>query len=83
MAQGQTSESVAQARLVIHNIGLLLSGDIGNPILDADTVVAVNGKISAVGKAKDLDTASATIRIDRVRIRLAGSTATCMVESLL
>src|ERR1700674_480653 len=64
MAQEQTSESVAPARLVIHNIGLLLSGDIGSPILDADTVVAVNGKITAVGKAKDLDTASAAIRID-------------------
>src|SRR5207245_8890231 len=61
-AQGQTSESVAPARLVIHNIGLLLSVDIGNPILDADTVVAVNGKISAVCNAKDLDTAGAPIR---------------------
>src|SRR5260370_283721 len=49
MAQGQTSESVTPARLVIHNIGLLLSGDIGNPILDADTVFAVNGKIAAAG----------------------------------
>src|SRR6202048_1807571 len=71
MAQGQTSESVAPARLVIHNIGLLLSGDIGSPILDADTVVAVNGKITAVGKAKDLDTASATIRIDAKGTTLA------------
>src|SRR5438876_1016636 len=71
MAQGQTSESVPPARLVIHNIGLLLSGDIGNPILDADTVVAVNDKISAVGKAKDLDTASATIRIDAKGTTLA------------
>lgn len=71
MAQGQTSQSVAPARLVIHNIGLLLSGDIGSPILDADTVVAVNGKITAVGKAKDLDTASATIRIDAKGTTLA------------
>src|ERR1700737_3774307 len=71
MAQEQTSESVAPARLVIHNIGLLLSGDIGSPILDADTVVAFNGKITAVGKAKDLDTASATIRIDAKGTTLA------------
>jgi enamidase len=71
MAQEQTSESVAPARLVIHNIGLLLSGDIGSPILDADTVVAVNGKITGVGKAKDLDTASATIRIDAKGTTLA------------
>jgi enamidase len=71
MAQGQTSESVAPARLVIQNIGLLLSGDIRSPILDADTVVAVNGKITGVGKAKDLDTASATIRIDAKGTTLA------------
>src|ERR1700736_492411 len=64
MAQGQTSVSATPTRLVIHNIGLLLSGDLGSPVLDADTVVAVKGKITAVGKAKDLDTASATIRID-------------------
>src|ERR1700731_648310 len=64
MAQEQTSESAAPTRLVIHNIGLMLSGDIGNPILDGDTVIAVNGKITAVGKAKDLDTANATTRVD-------------------
>ena len=40
------------ARLVIRNIGLLLSGDLEQPILDADTVVAVDGKITAVGKQK-------------------------------
>src|SRR6202040_2510195 len=59
------------SRLLIRNIGLLLSGDIGSPILDADTVVAVNGKITAVGKAKDLDTASPTIRIDAKGTTLA------------
>ncbi len=45
-----------QSRLVIRNIGLLLSGDLRNPISDADTVVAVDGKITAVGKQKDVDT---------------------------
>jgi enamidase len=64
MAQEQASQSPVPTRLVIHNIGLLLSGDIGNPILDADTVVAVNGRITAVGKAKDVDTANATTTID-------------------
>src|ERR1700731_1177728 len=71
MAQEQTSESAAPTRLVIHNIGLMLSGDIGNPILDGDTVIAVNGKITAVGKAKDLDTANATTRIDAKGTTLA------------
>jgi enamidase len=69
--QEQTSASAAVTRLVIHNIGLLLSGDIRNPILDADTVVAVNGKISAVGKTKHLDTANATTRIDAKGTTLA------------
>jgi enamidase len=63
MAQDQTGQTSSE-RLVIRNIGLLLSGDINNPILDADTVVAVDGKITAVGKAKDVDTANATVTID-------------------
>ncbi|MGH7490491.1 MAG: amidohydrolase family protein, partial [bacterium] len=64
MAQEQTGQTAAPTRLVIHNIGLLLGGDIRNPILDADTVVAVNGKITAVGKAKDVDTTNATLLIN-------------------
>ena len=43
------------SRLLIRNIGLLLSGDSKKPILDADTVLAVDGKIAAVGKQKDID----------------------------
>jgi enamidase len=53
-----------QSRLLIRNIGLLLSGDLERPILDADTVVAVDGKITAVGKEKDLDIEAATLIID-------------------
>ena len=51
--------AAAPAKLVIRNIGLLLSGDLCKPILDADTVVAINGRISAIGKEKDLDLADA------------------------
>ena len=53
-----------QARLLIRNIGLLLSGDLRQPILDADTVVAVDGKITAVGKEKNVDGEGATLVID-------------------
>ena len=53
-----------QSRLLIRNIGLLLSGDLRQPILDADTVVAVDGKITAVGKEKDVDGEGATLVID-------------------
>ncbi|MSP83451.1 MAG: Enamidase [Alphaproteobacteria bacterium] len=51
-------------RLVIRNVGLMLSGDLARPILDADTVVAEEGRIVAVGKAKDLDTGDAATVID-------------------
>src|SRR3984957_4384131 len=53
-----------EARLLIRNIGLLLSGDLRQPIFDADTVVAVDGKITAVGKEKDVDGEGATLVID-------------------
>jgi enamidase len=64
MSQDAPSKSAAQSKLVIRNIGLLLSGDLANPILDADTVVAVGGRIAAVGKEKDVETAGATVTID-------------------
>jgi hypothetical protein len=38
-------------KLVIKNVGLMLSGDLARPILDADTIVAVDGRIAEVGKA--------------------------------
>jgi enamidase len=53
-----------KGKLVIKNIGLLLSGDIQRPILDADTVVARDGVISAVGREKDCDTARPDTLID-------------------
>lgn len=51
-------------KVVIKNIGLLLSGDIDKPILDADTIVVVDGIITAVGKEKDCDTAYANAVVD-------------------
>jgi len=49
------------ARLVIHNVGLMLSGDIEAPILDADTIVAEDGRIAAIGRAGDMDRSGATV----------------------
>ncbi|WP_231849021.1 amidohydrolase family protein [Paramagnetospirillum magneticum] len=49
------------ARLVIRNIGLLLSGDLHRPILDADSVLVEDGRIAAMGKAKDLDAEGAKV----------------------
>ena len=51
-------------KLVIRNIGLLLSGDLTRPILNADTVVADKGRIVAAGKARDLDLGDAKVTID-------------------
>jgi enamidase len=51
-------------KLVIRNIGLLLSGDIVRPILDADALVAIDGRIAAIGKLADLDLEGATTVID-------------------
>lgn len=51
-------------KVVIRNIGLLLSGDIDHPILAADTVVVEDGLITAVGREKDIDTAGARTTID-------------------
>jgi len=61
------AEAVADGKsgkVVITNIGLLLSGDIDRPILDADTIVVQDGLIVAVGKAKDCDMAHARTVID-------------------
>jgi enamidase len=52
------------AKLVIRNIGLMLSGDIERSILDSDTIVAVGGRITAIGRSKDVDQEGATTIID-------------------
>lgn len=64
MAHEETGKSSGATKLVIRNIGLLLSGDLNKPILDADTVVVKDGRISAIGKEKELDCESATSVID-------------------
>ncbi len=51
-------------RLVIRNIGLVLSGDVERPLIDADTIVVENGLIAAFGHATALDLKGATTTID-------------------
>jgi enamidase len=51
-------------KVVIRNVGLMLSGDIDRPILDADTLVVDDGLITAIGREKDCDTAQARTVID-------------------
>ncbi len=59
-----TATQQASGKVVIRNVGLMLSGDIDAPMLDADTVVVQDGVIVAVGKAADCDTDRATTVID-------------------
>jgi len=53
-----------EGKLVIRNIGLMLSGALEAPILDADCVVAIDGRIAAVGNEKDVDTEAADRVVD-------------------
>src|SRR6266849_619712 len=57
-------QAAGPTKLVIRNIGLLLGGTMEQPILDADTIVAENGRITGIGRAKDIDTEGATTMID-------------------
>src|SRR5262245_27955229 len=60
MAHEETGKSPDNQKLAIRNIGLLLSGALEKPILDADTIVAISGKITEIGHAKDVDSSCAT-----------------------
>lgn len=64
MAAEEAKPAGGPSKLVIRNIGLLLSGDLQKPILDADAIVAIDGRISAVGRARDLDLSGAGTVID-------------------
>ncbi len=48
-------DHTVRGKLVVRNIGLILSGDLGNPILNGDCIVCIDGKIHSVGYEKDLD----------------------------
>ncbi len=58
-------------RTVIRNIGLLLSGKMEAPILDADCIAAVDGRITEIGRGADIDQGDATTLIDAVGVTLA------------
>ncbi|TGP92606.1 MULTISPECIES: amidohydrolase family protein [unclassified Mesorhizobium] len=57
--------------LVVRNIGLMLSGDLGRPILEADTIVVADGRISAIGKASEVDGGNAATIIDAMGCAVA------------
>lgn len=54
---------------VIRNIGTILSGEIGNPVIEGDTILVIDGKIAVIGGA---DTAEG-VKADKI-IDAAGAT---------
>ncbi len=64
MSHGEPQGNAPSGKLVVRNIGLVLSGAIENPILDADTVVAEGGRITAIGRARNVDTEGAATVVD-------------------
>jgi len=66
-----TAGGPATGKLVIRNIGLMLSGMLEQPILDADCLIAVDGRISAIGHGPLMDTDHATLTIDAMGCALS------------
>jgi enamidase len=60
-----------KTKLVIKNIGAILSGKLEQPILDGNCVVAIDGVITAIGNGGEMDTDRATTTIDAKSITLA------------
>jgi enamidase len=65
------TETQSSGKVVVTNVGLMLSGDLRRPILDADTLVIDGGKIVAVGKQLDCDLSHAKTHIDAQGTALA------------
>ena len=61
----------AQGKLVVRNIGLILTGKIEQPIMEGDCVVSVGGRISEAGYETNLDTAGADVVVDAKGVSLA------------
>jgi len=60
----EVASGAKSGKVVIKNIGLLLSGDLDRPILDADTIVVHDGLITSVGRAADCDMSEPDLLID-------------------
>jgi enamidase len=59
-----TDTTVKTGRLVIRDLGLILTGDIERPIAEGDTIIVEGGRIAAFGKQSDLDLSGASRVID-------------------
>jgi enamidase len=61
----------SQDKLVIRHIGRILSGKLETPLLDGDCVIAIDGRISAIGYERDMDTGQASVTVDAADTWLA------------
>ncbi|MGF1624983.1 MAG: amidohydrolase family protein [Alphaproteobacteria bacterium] len=60
----EQAASPPSGSLAIRNIGLLLSGRIEQPILDADCILCEGGRIAAVGREADVDLSGVAVLVD-------------------
>ncbi len=60
----EVSNAPLKGKLVVRNLGLLLSGDLDAPLLDADAIIVLDGRIAAIGRSADLDLDGAVQVID-------------------
>jgi len=66
-----TTENTSKGKLVIKNIGMILSGKMEMPIYDGDCLIAVDGKIAEWGYEKDMDCEAADTVVDAHGVTLA------------
>ncbi len=69
-ASSEKPGTLAPGTLAIVNVGLMLSGDLGKPILGADTLLAKDGRITAIGTRADCDVDSADKVVDAKGVTL-------------
>jgi len=60
-----------QSKLLIKNIGRILSGKLEEPLIDGDCVVCLDGTISDIGKHDELDTDQAHVTVDANQVWLS------------
>ena len=77
MAVEQTSGPAA-GRILVRNIGLLLSGDLATPVLGADAILIEDGRIAAIGRAAEL---AARGPVDRTIDAHGGAVSPGLVDS--
>ena len=58
-------------KLVIRNIGRILSGKLETPLIDGDCVIAIDGNISDIGEEAQMDTDNADVLVDAADTWLA------------